>query len=184
MAVSRQATLLDKEKIRLETKVRAMEKVLSKWPGEKLELEDKVKHLESEVKELKILAEELRMDIVEKETHLDHLQKKSDELSSSMSKAKDEAIEEFKSFGAYTILLDETYVAGFEDFCLDDCEAFPGVDFDSIKLLVVGKSSLLPSISEDVDIDDHATTSDKPKDDAQPMDAAQPKDNDPTNLSQ
>ena len=64
---------LDKEKIRLDTKVCAMEKELSKKAGEKLKLEDKVKHLKSRAKELKILAEELRTDIVEKETHLDHL---------------------------------------------------------------------------------------------------------------
>ena len=101
-----------------------------------------------------------------------------------MSKAKDEAIKEFKSSGAYTILLDETYAAGFEDFRLDAREAFPRVDFDSIKLLMVSKSSLLPSTFEDVDIDDDATTSDKPKDDAQPIDVAQPKDDAPTSLSQ
>lgn len=160
-----------------------MEKELSKQAGEKLKLEDKVKHLKSKVKELKILVEELKTDIFKKETRLDHLQKKSDELSSSMSKAKDEAIKEFKSSGAYTMLLDETYAASFEDFRLDALKAFPGVDFDSIKLLMVGESSLLPSTSEDVDIDDDATTSDKPKDDAQPMDAAQPKDDAPTSLS-
>ena len=38
-----------------------------------MELEGKVKCLESEVKELKILVEELRTDIVKKETRLDHL---------------------------------------------------------------------------------------------------------------
>ena len=89
----------------------------------------------------------------------------------------------FKSIGAYIILLDETYTTSFEDFRLDACEAFPRVDFDSIKLLMASESSLLPSTSEDVDIDDDATTSDKPKDDAQPIDAAQPKDDAPTSLS-
>ena len=105
-------------------------------------------------------------------------------ISSSMSKAKDEAIKEFKSSGAYTILLEETYTTSFEDFRLDTREAFLGVDFDSIKLLMVGEISILPSTFKDVDIDDDATTSDKPKDDAQPMDAAQPKDDAPTSLSQ
>ena len=149
-----------------------------------MELEGKVKCLKFEVKELKILAEELRTDIVKKETRLDHLQKKSDELSSSMSKAKDEVVKQFKSSSAYTKLLDKTYAAGFEDFRLDACEAFPGVDFDSIKLPMAVGSSLLPSTFEDVDIDDDATTSDKPKDDAQPMEVAQPKDDAPTDLSQ
>lgn len=73
MAASRQATELVKEKIRLDTKVCAMEKELSKQVREKLELEDKVKHLEFEVKELKNLAEELKTNIVEKETCLDYL---------------------------------------------------------------------------------------------------------------
>ena len=58
------------------------------------------------------------------------------------------------------------------------------MDFDSIKLLLAGESSLLPSTFEDIDIDDDATTSDKPKDDAQPMEVAQPKDDAPTDLSQ
>lgn len=96
-----------------------------------------------------------------------------------MSKAKYEAVKEFKSSGAYTKILDETYAAGFEDCRLDAREAFLGVDFDSIKLPMAGNSSLLPSTSEDVDIDDDTITSDKPKDNAQPMDATQPKDDPP-----
>ena len=62
----------------------------------KIKLTNEVNHLKSEVKELKILAEELRIDIIDKESRLDHLQKKNVELSSSLSKAKDEAIKEFK----------------------------------------------------------------------------------------
>lgn len=145
-----------------------MEKELSRRARERIELEGKVKHLESEVTELKNLVEELRTDIVEKESRLDHLQKKNEELSLSMDKAKDEEIKEFKASGAYTKLLDKTYVAGFEDFCLDAREAFPGVDFDSIKLPMASENSLLPRTSKDIDIDDDAMT----KDDAQPLDVA------------
>ncbi|KAL0015458.1 hypothetical protein SO802_002527 [Lithocarpus litseifolius] len=134
MAAFRLGTKLDKEKIKLDTKVHAMEKEISKRARERLELEDKANHLESEVKELKNLAEELRTDIDKKESCLDHLRKKNDELSYSMSKAKDKAIKEVKAFNAYAKLLNETYTTGFEDFHLDACEAFPGVDFDSIKL--------------------------------------------------
>ena len=101
-----------------------------------------------------------------------------------MSKAKDEAVKDFKSSSAYNRLLDKTYAVGFEDFRLDAREAFLGVDFDSIKLPMAGKSSILPSTFKDNDIDDDATTSNKPKDDAQPMDAAQPKDDAPTGSSQ
>lgn len=50
MAASRQGTKLDKEKIRTDTKVHAMEKELSRRARERLELEDKVNHLELEVK--------------------------------------------------------------------------------------------------------------------------------------
>ena len=172
MAASRQATDLDNEKIRLDAKILAMDRESSKRARERLKLEDKVKHLESEVKDLKSLAKELGTDIVEKESHLDHLQKKSDELSSSLSKAKDKAIKEFKTSDAYTKLLDEIYAAGFEDFSQDAREAFPGVDFDSIRLHIAVGSSLLPISLEDVNIEDDATTSDLPMDDAQPKDNA------------
>lgn len=65
MVVFRQATKLDKEKIRLEIRVSDMEKEASHKAGEKVKLED-------EVKELKNLIEELKADIIEKETSLDH----------------------------------------------------------------------------------------------------------------
>ena len=80
-----------------------------------------------------------------------------------MGKAKDKAIKELKAFDAYTKLLDENYVAGFEDFHQDAREAFLGVDFDSITLRVATESSLISSTSEDIDIDDNATTFDGPK---------------------
>ena len=60
----------------------------------------------------------------------------------------------------------ENYAVGFEDFCQDTCEAFFGVDFDSIRLRMAIKSSLLPSSSEDVNVEDDATTFGLPKDDA------------------
>ena len=101
-----------------------------------------------------------------------------------MSKAKDDAVKEFKSSSVYTRLLDKTYATSFKDFRLETREAFLGVDFDSIKLPMAGETSILPSIAEDVNTDDNATTFDKPKDDAQPMDAAQLKDDAPTGLSQ
>ena len=78
MAVSRQAYELDHTKVRLEAKIRDMEKESSCKTGERMKLE-------AEVEELKNLAEELRMDIVKKDTHLDHLQKQNGELRSSSS---------------------------------------------------------------------------------------------------
>ena len=68
MAASRQAYELDKDRVRLEVKVRDMEKESSHRTRERMKLEVKMK-------ELKNLAKEKRMDIAEKDTRLDHLQK-------------------------------------------------------------------------------------------------------------
>ena len=136
MAASRQAIELDKERIRLETKVCDTEKEVSRKAGERVKLEDMVK-------ELKILIKELKADVVEEETHLDHLHNKNNEFIASLNKAKDEAIGEFKVSNEFTNLLDKNYTASFEDFCQDAIEAFPRADFNSIKLPIVAESSLL-----------------------------------------
>ena len=105
------------------------------------------------------LVEELRTDVVEKDTRLDHLQKKNDELSTLLSKAKEDAVAEFKASKQYTDLLDANYATGFEDFRMDTMENFPKVDFSSIKLnLVAATSSLLQASSEDVNVENDATT--------------------------
>ena len=107
---------------------------------------------------MKNLAEELRMDIVEKDTHLDHLQKQNEELRSSLSQSKDKAIKDFKSSKEFIDLCDANYVASFEDFCMDALELFPEVDFDHIKLHTVAESSLLQKSSGDLNIKDDAST--------------------------
>ena len=66
MADSRQATELDKEKIKMEMKNRDMKMEASRKAGERVKLKD-------EVKDLKNFIEELKADIFKKETHLDHL---------------------------------------------------------------------------------------------------------------
>ena len=72
---------------------------------------------------------------------------------------------EFKSSNEYTKLLDPNYAAGFEDFRMEAMENFPEVDFSSIKLnLAAATSSLLQASSEDVNVEDDATTL-PPKDD-------------------
>ena len=108
---------------------------------------------------MKNLAEELRMDIVEKDTHLDHLQKQNEELRSSLSqsKLKDEAIKDFKSSKEFIDLCDANYVASFEDFRMDALE-FPEVDFDHIKLCTIAEISLLQKSSGDLNIKDDAST--------------------------
>ena len=112
-----------------------------------------------EVMEQQNLIGELRTNIAKKDTRLDQLQKKNDELNTLLSPAKEDAVAEFKASKEYTDRLDEHYVAGFEDSRMDAMENFLEVDFSSIKLnLVAATSSLLQASSEDVNVEDDATT--------------------------
>ena len=80
-------------------------------------------------------------------------------MSALLTKAKEDAIAEFKAFKQFTDLLDANFAAGFEDFRMDAMENFLEVDFSSIKLnLATTTSSLIQTSSEDVNIEDNATT--------------------------
>ena len=150
IAAFKQATELDKTRILLETTIQNVRDESKKWAG----IAAKAKATEHQN-----LIEELRADIVEKDTRLDHIQKKNDELSTLLSKAKEDAVAEFKASKEFTDLLDRNYAAGFEDFRLDAVENFPKVDFSSIKLnLNAATSSLLQTSSEDVNVEDDAPT--------------------------
>ena len=153
IAASRQATGLDKTRVLLETRIQELKNESKKWA----EVAAKAKE---ETKELQNLIEELRTDAVEKDTRLDHLQKKNDELSTLLSKAKKDAVAESKASKKYTDLLDTNYAASFEDFRMDAMQNFPKVDFSSIKLNLnaAATSFLLQTGSEDVNIEDDATT--------------------------
>ena len=112
-----------------------------------------------EAKELQNLVEELKVDVVEKDTRLDHLQKRNDELSTLLTKEKEDVVMEFRASKQFTVLLDTNYTVGFEDFRMDAIENFPEVDFSSIKLnLIVAASSLIQTSSEDINIEDDVTT--------------------------
>ena len=63
--------------------------------------------LEEEVKKLKNLIEGLKADAVEKDTRLDHLQKRNNELCTLLGEAKGVVIEEFKASSEYINLLDK-----------------------------------------------------------------------------
>ena len=103
-------------------------------------------------KELQNLVEELKVDIDKKDNRLDHLQ-------TLLNKAKEDAVVEFRASKQFTDLLYNNYATGFEDFRMDAIENFPEVDFSSIKLnLGVATSSLLQTSSEDINIEDDATT--------------------------
>ena len=123
-----------------------------KWAGVAAKAKEKTTELQN-------LIEELKTDVAEKDTHLDHLQKRNNELSTLLSKAKEDAVIEFKASKQYINLLDANYAARFKDFRMDAMENFPEVDFSSIKLnLAAATSSLLQTSSEDVNVEDDATT--------------------------
>ena len=165
IAASRQATELDKTRILLETRIQEIRDEFKKWAKVAAKAKEEVTKQQN-------LIGELRTNTTEKYTHLDQLQKKNEELSTLLSQAKEDAIAEFKASKEYTDRLDEHYVAGFEDFRMDAMENFLEVDFSSIKLnLVAVTSSLLQASSEDVNVEDDATTQltqDDPKINAPP----------------
>ena len=123
-----------------------------KWTGLAAKAKD-------EVIENRKLIEELRTDALEKDTRIDHLQKMNDKLNTRLSKAKEDAVAKFKLSKAYTDVLDRNYAASFEDFRMDAIENFPEVDFSSIKLnLAAATSSLIQTGSDDVNVEDDAST--------------------------
>ena len=153
IVVSRQATDLDKTRILLEKRIKEVKDESERW----VEIAAKAKE---EVKELHNQIEELKTDVIEKDTRLDHFQKRNDELSALLKKAKEDAVAEFKASKQCTDLLDTNYVARFEDFRMDTMENFPDINFSSIKFNLSGAptSSLLQTSSEDINIEDDATT--------------------------
>ena len=78
-------------------------------------------------------------------------------FNSSLEKACEEAVAAFKKFDECKNRLDSHYVVGYEDFRADTKEAFPDLDFDSLKIPLATESSLLPTSSEDVNVVDDAT---------------------------
>ena len=149
IAASRQATELDKTRVLLETRIQQVNADCKKWAGAAAKAKE-------EVNEHNKLIEELKTDALEKDTRIDHLQKMN---NARLSKAKEDAVAEFKSSKVYTDTLDRNYAASFEDFRLDAIKNFPEVDFSSIKLnLAAATSSLIQTSSEDVNVEDNAST--------------------------
>ena len=152
IVASRQAIELDKTRILLEKRIKEVKEESKVWAEVAAKAREKAN-------ELRNLNEELKMDVLEKDTRLDHLQKKNNELNALLEKAKGDAVAEFQTSKQFTDLLDKNYTAGFEDFRLDAAENFPNLDFSAIKLnLGAATSSLLQTSSEDVNIEDDAST--------------------------
>ena len=164
IVASRQATDLDKTRVLLEKRIKEVKDDSKRWAEVATKANEGAKELQNQIVELK-------NDMVEKDAHLDHLQKKNDELSDLLKKVKEDAVAEFKACKQFTDLLDTNYAAGFEDFRMDAVENFPNIDFSSIKLNLNGAptSSLLQTSSEDVNVEDDATT--QPLQDEQNIDA-------------
>ena len=142
---------MEKTRILLETRIQEVKNDCKGWAEVAAKAKD-------EAKDLQNLVEELRADIVEKETRLDHLQKRNDELSTLLNKAKEDMVVEFRASEQFIDLLDTNYTSSFQDFRMDAMENFPEVDFSSIKLNLGATSSLLQTSFEDVNIEDDATT--------------------------
>ena len=101
IAASRQATEMDKTRIQLEARI---QEVKDKCRGG-AEVAAKAK---DKAKELQNLIKELRANTVEKDTRLDYLQKRNDELSTLLNKAKEDAVVKFKASKQFTNLLTPT----------------------------------------------------------------------------
>ena len=112
ITASRQATELDKTRILLEKMIKEVKEESKVWA----KVAAKAK---KEANELRNLNEELKTDVLGKDTRLDHLQKRNNELSALLEKAKGDAVAEFQVSKQFTDLLDKNYAAGFKDFRLD-----------------------------------------------------------------
>ena len=110
--------------------------------------------------------EELKANAIEKETCITHLEGQVSEFTSSLEKAHDEAVVAFKKSDEYKNRLDSHYAVGYKDFWVDAKEAFPNLDFDTFKIPLATKSSLLATSFEDVNVVDNTNnevTQDNPK---------------------
>ena len=90
IVASRQAIELDKTRILLEKRIKEVKEESKVWAEVAAKAREKAN-------ELRNLNEELKMDVLEKDTRLDHLQKKNNELNALLEKAKGDAVAEFQT---------------------------------------------------------------------------------------
>ena len=89
IATFRQVTDLDKMRILLEKRIKEVKDESKRWAKVAAKAKEEAKELQNQI-------EELKADAIEKDTRLDHFQKRNDELSAFLKKAKEDAIAEFK----------------------------------------------------------------------------------------
>ena len=102
--------------------------------GEVIRLTEDLNRLHGVETKLKNEVKELKADSVEKETCIVHLEGQISAFNLSLEKAREEAVTAFKKADEYKNRLDSHYAAGYEDFRADAKEAFPDLDFDSLKI--------------------------------------------------
>ena len=87
--------------------------------GEVIRLTDDFNRLQGSEMKLKNEVQELKTDALEKETRIAHLEGQVSGFASSLEKAHEEAIADFKKSDKYKNRLDRHYVAGYKDFHAD-----------------------------------------------------------------
>ena len=85
IVASRQATNLNKTRILLEKRVKEVKEESKRWAKVAAKAKEETKELQNQI-------EELKADAIEKDTRLDHFQKRNDELSALLKKSKDDAV--------------------------------------------------------------------------------------------
>ena len=154
---STQAKELCEEAKTVREKNKELNKEVLLKKGEVIRLTENLNRLYGVEMKLKNEVEELKADSVEKETRIVHLEGQVSGFNSSLEKAREEAVAAFKKSDEYKNRLDSHYAAGYEDFRADTKEAFPDLDFDSLKIPLATESSLLPTSSEDINVVDDAS---------------------------
>ena len=81
----RQASDLNKTMILLEKRVKEVKEESKRWAEVAAKAKEETKELQNQIKELKA-------DAIEKDTRLNHFQKRNDELSALLKKSKDDAV--------------------------------------------------------------------------------------------
>ena len=85
IVASKQANDLNKTRMLLEKRVKEVKEESKRWAEVAAKAKEETKELQNQI-------EELKADAIEKDTRLNHFQKRNDELSALLKKSKDDAV--------------------------------------------------------------------------------------------
>ena len=156
IASSQAKELYDEAKTAKEKNKELNNEVLLK-NGEMIRLTDDLNRLQGIETKLKDEVEELRVDSIEKETYITHLERKKFQSSTHPWMRLVKKPLQLSKSQTSTRIIYSHYATGYEDFRADAKEAYLDLDFDSFKIPLATKSSLLLTSSEDVNVVDDAT---------------------------